>query len=189
MTVVASDLCQRKCSLTIAGSAVAESATYAVLLSGSGDATKFGTRLPDELFTLAQADGGDICFTSDATGLNLLPVEIVSLLTAASRRIWVAVPLTAGTSKTIYVWYQSTGGTLAQPAASATYGSQAVWNGANGVGNMVAVYHFGTPSAWSGADSTSNGVAFRSKRHAYGRSRPVWRQLQRRRHPHELPSG
>ncbi len=159
MTVVASNLCQRKCSLTIAGSAVAESATYAVLLSGSGDATKFGTRLPDELFTLAQADGGDICFTSDAAGLNPLPVEIVSILAGSKQaEIWVAVPLTAATATTIYVWYQSTGSTLAQPAASATYGSQAVWNGPNGVGNMVAVYHFGTPTAWSGADSTSNNI-------------------------------
>src|SRR5208282_6000392 len=33
-----------------------------------------------------------------------------------------------------YVWYQSAGGTLTQPAATATYGSQAVWNGTNGVG-------------------------------------------------------
>ena len=146
-------LYQRVCPLTINGTLIAESGTYAVLFDGSGDT--FGTRLPDELFTRCQSNGGDIVFTSDAAGVNILPMELVWIDTSAKTcEIWVAVPLTAGTSNTIYVWYQNHGTTLAQPLAYAPNGSQAVWDA---VGNMSAVYHFGTASAWSGADSSSNG--------------------------------
>lgn len=154
MTVVASNYCLRKCPLTLSGSLVSETATYAVLFDGSGDTSSFGTRLPDELFMLCQSNGGDICFTLDSAGEIPLPVELVAINTSAkTAEIWVAVPLTAATNLTIYVWYQSNSGTLAQPAATAANGSQAVWSA---VGNMVAVYHFGTPSAWSGLDSTNN---------------------------------
>jgi hypothetical protein len=154
MTVVASNYCLRKCPLTLSGSLVSETATYAVLFDGSGDTSSFGTRLPDELFMLCQSNGGDICFTLDSAGEIPLPVELVAINTSAkTAEIWVAVPLTAATNLTIYVWYQSNSGTLARPAATAANGSQAVWSA---VGNMVAVYHFGTPSAWSGLDSTNN---------------------------------
>ena len=68
-------------------------------------------------------------------GTTRLPVELVAY-DAGSKvaEFWVAVPLTAGSDTTIYVWYQSASGTLTQPAATDTYGSQAVWNGSSGVG-------------------------------------------------------
>ena len=158
MTVVNPSLCQRRCALTIAGAQVAETATYAMLFDGSGNSAKFGVRLPDELFDRSQSDGGDICFSSDYSGSYQLPVELVYIDKAGKKaEIWVAVPLTAGVDKTIYIWYHSKSGTITQPPATDSNGSQAVWNGARGVGNMVAVYHFGTPTAQSGADSTVHG--------------------------------
>ena len=156
MTVVTPGLCSRKCSLTVSQTYVGETNTYALLLTGSGDG--FGTRLPDEVFTYAgmQGDGGDICFSSDSSGSNQLPCEIVYLNNAGKNaEIWVSVPLSSSASTTLYVWYKTSGTT--QPAASASYGSQNVWNGTGGVGSMVAVLHFGqtgTPASW--LDSTSN---------------------------------
>lgn len=145
---------QRMCPLTLNGSLVSETGTYAVLFDGSGDAATFGTRLPDELFILCQANGGDLYFTLDAQGTARLPTELVWINTATKQaEIWVAAPLIAGTDRTIYVWYASTV-TLTQPAASAPYGANAAWDA---VGNMCAVYHFGTPSTWSGLDSTRSG--------------------------------
>ena len=106
-----------------------------MFFSGSGDSTTFGTRLPDDLFAKCQSDGGDIVFTSDSAGTQRLPMELVSIDTTNKKAvIWVAIPLTAGTDATVYVRYQSNAGTLTQPAATDTYGSKAVWNGANGVG-------------------------------------------------------
>jgi hypothetical protein len=153
---VAPSLCNRKCALTINGSLVAESGTYAVLFDGSGGT--FGTRLPDELFELCQSDGGDICFTSDSAGVTYLPMELVWIDNSNKKaEIWVAVPLTADTNATVYVWYQSANsGTILVPVvANSTYGSQGVWNA---IGNMFAVYHFGSPTVPSGNDSTANGL-------------------------------
>ena len=189
MTVVASNLCQRKCALTIAAAAVAESATYAVLFSGSGDATKFGTGLPDELFTLAQADGGDICFTSDAAGLNPLPVEIVSILAGSKQaEIWVAVPLTAATATTIYVWYQSTGSTLASRRPRPL-------TAARPCGTALTAWATWSPSTTSarlrrGPGRIRPATTFPSYPAARpGRRRPDGRQLQCHRRAHGLPSG
>ncbi len=141
MTVVVPSLCQRKCPITITGASVLESGIYAVYVSGSDGTNGNGnpsTVLPPEFFTLCQSDGQDICFSSDSAGLNLLPMEFFNTsgqqFDTDSVNIWVAVPLTAGTDVTIYVWYQNNGTTLTQPADTDTYGSQAVWNGVNGVG-------------------------------------------------------
>jgi len=132
--------------LTIAGAQVSENGTYAMLFDGSGGS--FGTRLPDELFTLCQSDGGDICFTSDSAGTTQLPVELVSIDTGAKKaEIWVAVPLTSSDT-TIYVWYQSNAGTLTQPTASGTYGSQAVWTAVDSVGT----WHLGETGSGSASD-------------------------------------
>ena len=122
--------CGRTCPLTISGSAITESNTYAVLFDGSGDSSKFGTRLPDEIFTganAALASGIDICFTSDAAGYNQLACELVWFAPATKQaEIWVAVPLIAGTNATIYVWYHGSSSTVKQPAATG-FGSQGVW--------------------------------------------------------------
>ena len=147
-------LCARKCSLTIDHTAVAESATYAVLFDGSGDTSSFGTRLPDELFTLSQSDGGDICFT-DVNGTQL-PVELVSIdVTNKKAEIWVAAALSASVDTVIYVYYKSKTGTLIQPTANGSYGSEAVWNGSGSVGGagnyMALVSHDGGLT-----DSTGN---------------------------------
>ena len=77
--------------------------------------------------------------------------------------IWVPVPLTAGSSTTIYVWYHASRKSPAPMLATVGYGSQGVWGNTfsyglgygPGIGGMIAVYHFGTPTAWSGSDSTS----------------------------------
>ena len=170
-------LCTRTCPLTIAGSSMSESNIYAVLFDGSGDSSKFGTRLPDELFTgtyAAQANGNDICFTSDAAGLHQLPMELVWYNPSGKQaEIWVSVPLTAGSSTTIYVWYHASR-TISRPMlATVGYGSQGVWGNTfsyglgygPGIGGMIAVYHFGTPTAWSGSDSTELCQQFCGERH------------------------
>lgn len=76
------------------------------------------TILPDEMLDPgatyhAQADGGDIRFTSDALGLNELQYEIeiwTPHATKASRKakIWVKIPaINASRNTVIYVWYNS----------------------------------------------------------------------------------
>jgi hypothetical protein len=154
MTVVTPSLCVRVCSLTIDHTQVKENATYAVLFGGSGDSASFGIRLPNELFTLCQSNGGDICFATNSDGTGRLNVELVSIDTANKKaEIWVSILLSTSADKTIYVFYQSTSGTLSQPAASASYGSQAVWTA---VGNLLSVHHL-EESSNPYVDSTSNG--------------------------------
>ena len=161
---VAPNLCNRRCALTISGTLIAETNTYAVLFDGSGDNSKFGTRLPDEIFSLCQSNGGDVCFTSDSAGNTQLPVEVVSFNSGnKTAEIWVAVPLTAATSKTIYVWYATQTRALNQPLATATYGSKAVWNGSLGIGGssnyLVLVGHDGGITDSTGTQTlTNNGV-------------------------------
>ena len=154
MAVVTPAQCTRKCSLTIDHTKVLETGYYPVLFDGSGDSGSFGTRLPDELFTLSQSNGGDICFASDSAGTTQLPVELVTIDTTNKKaEIWVKVNLASLSADTvIYVFYQSNSGTLTQPAANATYGSQNVWSN-----NYQNVYHLpASGSNVSGADSTSS---------------------------------
>jgi hypothetical protein len=61
------------------------------------------------------------------------------------------VDILTGSDVTIYVWY-SAGGGLSQPAASSTYGSQAVWDS-----NFNSVAHFGDGTTLNLVESTSNG--------------------------------
>ena len=138
---------------------MAETATYAVLFDGSGDSSAFGTRLPDELFTLSQADGGDICFT-DVSG-NPLPVELVSIDAANKKaEIWVAAAFSSTVDTIIYVYYKSKTGTLIQPTASGAYGSQTVWNGTGSVGGsgnyMAVVSHDGGLTDSTGNQTPTN---------------------------------
>ena len=152
MTVVLPSLCARRCKLTLPS--VAEAGTYAVLFSGSGDPQ--GARLPAEMFSgganAAQSDGGDVCFATSSDGsTGRRSMEIVGTIGTSTCEIWVDVPLSESETTDIYVFYKSSSGTLTQPEASASYGSQAVWTA---VGDLAAVWHFGDGSTLSKSDST-----------------------------------
>ena len=72
--------------------------------------------------------------------------------------IHVQVPSVAATGTLTYIWVlDGNSGQTAQPAASSTYGAQAVWN-ENGTQNYQGVWHWGTPATLSLADSTSNAL-------------------------------
>lgn len=95
----------------------------------------------------AQADGGDIRFSTNSDGTGQLACEVVKWdQTNGLAEIWVLVPSISSVSDTtIYVWYKA-GGSETQPAATDTYGRNAVW----------AAYE----AVWHGdklTDSTGNG--------------------------------
>jgi hypothetical protein len=134
-----------------------------------GDLTNFPVLvteaiLPNSMKTLsggiaAQADGGDIRFTSDAAGLTQLATEIVTWTEEANpanskAEIWVKLPTVSSTVDTdFYVWW-SAGGSKTQPLATDTYGSRAVWS--NG---YVGVWHLNeTPVGAIGDYKDSTGV-------------------------------
>lgn len=113
----------------------------------------------------ALTGGGDIRFSSDSAGVTQLACEIVNFVTDASvsnRRckIFVKIPSLSATSNTdIFIWYSKAAET--QPAASSTYGSEAVWadyfgvwhfngNGADSSGNHADMTISGTPLALDG---------------------------------------
>jgi hypothetical protein len=119
--------------------------------------------LPAEMVTTggtnaAQADGGDIRFSTDAAGTSQIACEITAWTqdaTAANAiaEIWVPVSVSASVDTTIYVWY-SAGGGQTQPSASSTFGSQKVWDS-----NYISVYHMqtiGARPAGSSPDSTAS---------------------------------
>lgn len=126
--------------------------------------------LPTELTnnTYGRSDGGDLAFAADlGVGNSVLsigaqlPCEVVSAAFGGtpSAEIHTQVPSVAATGTLTYIWvlYGNSGQTT-QPAATSTYGSQAVWK-ENGTQNFAGVWHLqgtGTPASW--ADSTSNGV-------------------------------
>ena len=154
MTTVTPSLCSKYCSLTIDHTKVSEAGSYAVLFDGSGDSSSFGTRLPDDLCANCQSDGGDICFTSDSAGTSQISCEIVAISTSAkTAEIWVPVTLSVSSDITIYVWYKSKAGTLTQPSASGSLGSQAVWTA---VGSYLSAWHGGTSASLGLSDSTGN---------------------------------
>ncbi len=84
--------------------------------------------------------GGDIRFSSDASGNNRLAIEVVEFITdpiPTNRKcqIWVKIPsLSATSDTTIYIWYNKNG--EVQPSATEVYGSQSVWSS-----NYVSVWH------------------------------------------------
>jgi hypothetical protein len=119
--------------------------------------------LPSEMVTTgdpnsAQSDGGDLRFTTDLAGSNRIACEIVAWTqdaTAANAiaEIWVPVDVLTGSDVTIYVWYNAGGGQT-QPAAGASFGSQAVWDT-----HYKAVFHLQTIGARTtgvSPDSTGN---------------------------------
>lgn len=90
--------------------------------------------------------GGDLRFSSDFAGATQLPCEVKVFNTATDvAEVYIKRTLTTGVGTPIYIWGKKTGET--QPAATDTYGSQAVWNS-----GFVMVLHFQN----AGTDSTSN---------------------------------
>lgn len=143
----------RKCPLVIQHAQVpADQTSFPVLVTE--------VSLPSEMKTLggamaAQADGGDIRFSSDLAGASQLACEVVGWTqnanpALATAEIWVPVSILTASDVTIYVWY-SAGGGQTQPAANAAFGSQAVWDA-----NYKLVMHCANGSVLSVADSTSN---------------------------------
>lgn len=133
----------RKCAVVIDHTKVAaDQANFPVLLTGAN--------LPAEIWTLAQADGGDLRFTSDAAGTQQLAADVVAWDSLRHRaEIWLGVPsLSASADTTVYVWYQ-TNGTAAKLAATDPHGSQAVWDA-----NFSGIWHF--EGGWT--DATTNGL-------------------------------
>ena len=148
-----------KCSLTIpSGQVSAELADFPVLLTQGN--------LPSQCLDAdgagpALSGGGDLRFSSDADGFTQLACEVVTFTThntpaSAVAQVWVKLPSVANGSDTVfYVWWGKAAET--QPAASDTYGSQAVWSS-----SFVGVWHMGQDPSGSAPqvlDSTANGYS------------------------------
>lgn len=125
--------CQRKVAITIDHTNLTGSVSgFDVLLNRAN--------LPDEMCSptdsnAAQADGGDIRFSSDALGETQLACDIISFehdsadaAGDAAVQIRVNVPtISSSVDTTIYAWY-STSGTDSQPGVSDTYGRSATYD-------------------------------------------------------------
>ncbi len=143
----------RSCALVVQhGQVTADQTAFPVLITEAC--------LPAEMLTTgdpnaAQSDGGDIRFSSDSLGASQLACEVVGWTQnanplLATAEIWVPRDILTASDVTIYVWYAGGGG-LSQPAAGASYGSQAVWDS-----NYSAVYHLIEATNAQALDSTSN---------------------------------
>ncbi len=146
---------QRQCPLVIQSSVViADQTHFPVCLTNATNC------LPAEMVTAgdpnaAQANGGDIRFSTDILGASQIPCEVVNFLqnataSLATVEIWVPVDILDAANVTIYIWYK-TASPQSQPDADDTFGSQAVWDA-----NFTIVEHFGNGTVLSVLDSTSN---------------------------------
>jgi len=89
--------------------------------------------------------GGDLRFSSDESGNNQLPCEVVEFDKVGNLiQVWVKIP-NASTGQVIYIWGDNTGDS--QPAVTDTYGRNAVWT------SLVAHYSLNDNS---GVDSTGS---------------------------------
>lgn len=111
--------------------------------------------MPAAFFTNVASDGADIRMTT-ADGKSEVAVEIVSINTASStgELHFNAPTLSDSVDTSFYLYYGQAGATA--PAATSTYGSQAVWS--NG---YVAVWHLEEGASGTGnsniyLDSTAN---------------------------------
>lgn len=121
----------RKCALsTVPAQVTGAHADFPVLLTAAN--------LPAEMFDAdgahpAQDGGGDIRFSSDSAGANLLPCDVVTFLTDDEpangvAEIWLRLPnLRDSQSDTIYVWWHTPDNDI-QPATTASNGRNAVWS-------------------------------------------------------------
>jgi len=136
---------------------------FAVLL----DASCFVTNAPnmldsDETDDCAQNGGGDLRFSSteptaaDGTGATQIACEIVSFVThatpaSATAEIWVPIASLSSVADTIIYCAWHTSGTSSQPAFSATYGAENVWDS-----NYKMIQHMADATTSTIVDSTSN---------------------------------
>jgi len=122
---------------------------------GSGGVANFPiliteANLPAEMFQWgsgygAQADGGDIVFYSDETGLNRLPCEIVTWTPdpdpdLCKAEIWVSVPALSSAGDTIIYCGYRAAVPMVPEADDGAYGRNAAWSEA-GAGNYRTVIH------------------------------------------------
>ena len=106
------------------------------------------------VFTSAQTDGGDIRFTSDASGQNRLPLEIELFDTTTSACVfWVNLGASdLSSSPSLHMWWDVPT-TEFQPDSSASYGQHETWGS-----DFVGVWHLnqsGTGVIDEFQDSTS----------------------------------
>lgn len=150
----------RRCAIVIDASKV-----------GSGGVTDFSllitrANLPNEMCSPtdgnnAQANGGDVRFSSDAAGATRLPCDIITFAHDtmdaagdAAIQIRVLVPsISSAANTTIYVWYSS-GSVETQPAADAAYGQYATYP------DRLAFFPLEeTPDGAIATDRVENGLA------------------------------
>jgi hypothetical protein len=147
----------RSCPMVIQHTQVTGSLTdYPVAINHAS----FIANCPEILTTgdanAAQADGGDIRFSSDVGGCVQLPCEVVDWTQNATPSLATAEIHVGGTAPdsagdvTIYPWWKAGGGKT-QPAATDPFGARAVWPSSHRV-----VHHFGSSATFSGLDSTGN---------------------------------
>jgi hypothetical protein len=107
--------------------------------------------------------GGDWRFSTDINGATQLPVDIVTCVTNASAAstefiAWVRFPTYASGTRSVYAFWNKAG--ESQPAASAAFGSEDVWQDNESVwhlddltdsaGNATSLTTVGTPSTVDG---------------------------------------
>lgn len=89
-----------------------------------------------EVWSIYNNYAPDLRFTSDFSGLNELPFEIVRWDNASTAEVWVKIPsLYSSIDTDVYVWYKNTSAKSYKPSAS--LGSQNVWpSGYKGVWHL-----------------------------------------------------
>lgn len=150
----------RSCPMVIQHAQVTGSLTdYPVAINHAS----FIANCPEILTTgdanAAQADGGDIRFSSDVGGCVQLACEIVDWTQNATPSLATAEIHVGGTAPdsagdvTIYPWWKAGGGKT-QPGVTDPFGVRAVWTPSS----HEVVLHFGSPSSFPGLDSLSESV-------------------------------
>lgn len=124
--------------------------------------------------------GGDIRFTSDLEGRNLLACHVVSFVTAndpanASAEIWVRIPTLSPTADTmIFMWWKKAG--VSQPAVGAAGGQYAVYSGLG----LTHVYKMedDEDATINNNDFVHAGLAFSAARIGNGADWTAWVSLE-----------
>lgn len=134
----------RKCKLTIQASKVPETQTNHPVPVDENC-------LPSEIFAAgaypALDGGGDIRFSSDASGSTRLSCEVVSWdSTNSTCEVYTKIPsISSSVNTDFYIWYNKAG--ESQPARDAAYGSEDVWSN-----SYAFVYHLEEEQAGMNAD-------------------------------------
>lgn len=109
------------------------------------------SNLPAAFFTNVKSDGSDIRITTSDTTTEV-PREVVTINTGAGTgELHFKGTISSSSNTTFYIYYGNAAAT--EPAASATYGSQNVWNSA-----YKGVYHLANGTTLSPNDSTATAI-------------------------------